>query len=298
AADSTHTSLGNDRRARGAAIARRARAGQLTPEQMQRLQQLAGRRRGLNENYARELMELHTLGVDGGYTQKDVIEVARALTGWTMNPRTGEFVFRPEMHDAGTKVVLGHLLPAGRGMDDGEQVLDIVARHPSTARVVTAQLVARLGQPIFGRQTPDGWPDRGDAWMNTGAILNRINFGLAVAAGRVPGASLASWPYGSSLRGVSRPAQVDGVIKSILGGQSSTATRSILMSGENPLMSKLATADSSGRDIMNDPMSDDMAGTRQRQAGDIVRKNGVPRPNAASPLNRPVNLEGLAQVVG
>ena len=69
------------------------------------------------------------------------------------------------------------------------------------------------------------------------------------------------------------------------------------MSGENPLMSKLATADSSGRDIMNDPMSDDMAGTRQRQAGDIVRKNGV-RPNAASPLNRPVNLEGLAQVVG
>src|SRR5438093_463716 len=98
------------------------------------------------------------------------------------------------------------------------------------------RLVARLGQPIFGRQTPDGWPDRADAWMNTGAILNRINFGLALAAGRVPGASLATWPSTSSLRGVSRPTQVDGVIKAVLGGQSSTETRSILLSGENPLI--------------------------------------------------------------
>ena len=99
------------------------------------------RARGLNENYARELMELHTLGVDGGYSQKDVIEVARALTGWTMNPRDGEFVFRPEMHDAGQKVVLGRTLAAGRGIEDGEDVLDIVARHPSTARFITRKLV-------------------------------------------------------------------------------------------------------------------------------------------------------------
>ena len=303
------------------------------------------RARGLNENYARELMELHTLGVDGGYSQKDVIEVARALTGWTMNPRDGAFVFRPEMHDAGTKVVLGHTLPAGRGIDDGEDVLDIVARHPSTARFIatklvrhfvsdsappalvnrcagvftktdgdiretmrcivtspeffsraayrakvktpfevvasalramnaqpdttprTAQLVARLGQPIFGRQTPDGWPDRGDAWMNTGAILNRINFGLAVAAGRVPGASLASWPAAMSLRGLSRQEQVDGVIKAILGGQSSPETRSILLSGENPLLDKLGHPDSAS-----------MA--------------------TGAALNRPVRLDGLAQVVG
>jgi hypothetical protein len=104
------------------------------------------------------------------------------------------------------------------------------AQPDTTAR--TASLVGRLGQPIFGRQTPDGWPDRADAWMNTGAILNRINFGLAVAAGRVPGASLATWPYSSSLRGVNRPAQVDGVIRAILGGQSSAETRSILLSGE------------------------------------------------------------------
>ena len=162
----------------------------------------------------------------------------------------------------------------------------------------TAQLVARLGQPIFGRQTPDGWPDRADAWMNTGAILNRINFGLALAAGRVPGVSVGTWPYASSLRTVNRSAQVDGVIKSILGGQASTETRSILLSGENPLIDKLASTDSSGRDITDNPMPDDMMPARPRQAGDVVARNGRPRPNAASPLNRPVNLEGLAQVVG
>ena len=162
----------------------------------------------------------------------------------------------------------------------------------------TAQLVARLGQPIFGRQTPDGWPDRADAWMNTGAILNRINFGLAVAAGRVPGASLGTWPYSTSLRGVNRPAQVDGVIKAILGDQSSTETRAILLSGDNPLIEKLASADSSGMDTADNPMPDDMSGQALRQARGAVAKNGQPRPNAASPLNRPVNLVGLAQVVG
>jgi hypothetical protein len=133
--------------------------------------------------------------------------------------------------------------------------------------------------------------------MNTGAILNRINFGLALAAGRVPGASIATWPAAPSLRGANRTTQVDGVIKAILGGQSSPETRSILMSGENPLVGKLATADSSGRDIMDNPMPDDGVDTRPRQAA-VVAKNGRPRPNAPSPLNRPVNLEGLAQVVG
>src|SRR2546423_4649517 len=99
------------------------------------------RGRGLNENYARELLELHTLGVTGGYTQQDVIEVARALTGWTMNPRQGaEFVFRPEIHDAGEKVVLGHHLAAGRGIEDGEEVLDILARDPHTPRFIARKL--------------------------------------------------------------------------------------------------------------------------------------------------------------
>jgi uncharacterized protein (DUF1800 family) len=363
AADSVHPTLAAARQPRRRAFG----VGRPAPQR---------RARGLNENYARELMELHTLGVDGGYSQKDVIEVARALTGWTMNPRNGEFVFRPEMHDAGTKVVLGHTLAAGRGIEDGEDVLDIVARQPATARFVTtklvrhfvsdsappglvdrcagvftktdgdiretlrcivtspeffsraayrakvktpfevvasalrvmnaqpdttartAQLVARLGQPIFGRQTPDGWPDRADAWMNTGAILNRINFGLAVAAGRVPGASLASWPTAVSLRGVSRQEQVDGVIKAMLGGQSSPETRSILLSGENPLVAKLGAADSLGLAASDSAAMDDMMPQPARQAGAVVAKNGRPRPNAASALNRPVHLEGLAQVVG
>jgi uncharacterized protein (DUF1800 family) len=365
AADSMHPTLAAVRgpRQRPFGLARR-------PAQQRRA-------RGLNENYARELMELHTLGVDGGYSQKDVIEVARALTGWTMNPRDGAFVFRPEVHDAGTKVVLGHTLPAGRGIEDGEEVLDIVAHHPSTAHFITtklvrhfvsdsappalvnrcaavftrtdgdiretmrcivtsgeffsraayrakvktpfevvasalramnaqpdttprtAQLVARLGQPIFGRQTPDGWPDRGDAWMNTGAILNRINFGLAVAAGRVPGASLANWPAAASLRGVSRQEQVDGVIKAILGGQASTETRSILLSGENPLIDKLGHADSNPIAIDDSSSTDDMmAPPKARSANAVVGKNGRPRANGASVLNRPVQLEGLSQVVG
>src|SRR4029079_2723593 len=92
--------------------------------------------RGLNENYARELLELHTLGVDGGYTQHDVIEVARALTGWTISTSSGQsaFVFRREQHDTGSKVIFGHTLIGGRGIEDGEEVLDIIARHPSTAR--------------------------------------------------------------------------------------------------------------------------------------------------------------------
>jgi uncharacterized protein (DUF1800 family) len=318
------------------------------------------RGRGLNENFARELLELHTLGVDGGYTQRDVIEVARALTGWTMNPRQqAEFVFRPEIHDADEKVVLGHRLPAGRGIEDGEQVLDILARHPSTARFIarklairfvsddpppalveraaqtflrtdgdirevvrtivtspeffsraayhakvkspfelvasalralgaqpdttprSAQVVAFLGQPIFGHQAPNGWPETGEAWMNAGAILNRINFGLALAGGRIPGASVARWPEAESLRGASREQQVDGVVRAFLGGQASPDTREILASGENPLAKKLAgSADSTATPMMS---SDDDAGPMRR---------------AASPFARPVQLTGLAQVVG
>src|SRR5437867_3822831 len=226
------------------------RGGLPLPQVQQRV------RRGLNENYARELMELHTLGVDGGYTQNDVIEVARALTGWSIDPAQGQFVFHPFAHDADEKVVLGHKLPGGRGIEDGEEVLNILATHPSTARFITkklavrfvsdspppelvdrcagvfarsdgdiratlqciitspeffskaayrskvktpfelvasalratgampdatprgAQIVMRLGQPIFGRQTPDGWPDRAADWMNTGAMVNRVNFGV------------------------------------------------------------------------------------------------------------------------
>jgi uncharacterized protein (DUF1800 family) len=284
----------------------------------QRRRVVAGVRaaRGLNENFARELLELHTLGVDGGYTQRDVMEVARALTGWTMAPRQdAEFVFRPELHDAGEKMVLGHRLPAGRGIEDGEEVLDILARDPHTAQFIarklavrfvsdappqalvdraaqtytrtdgdarevvrtivtspeffsraayhakvkspfelvasalravgarpdtsmrSAQAVAFLGEPIFGHQAPDGWPETGESWMNAGAILNRINFGLALAGGRLPGAGVAQWSDRDRLRSMACGAQVDAVIAAFLGGQASPDTRQILLDGENPLAS-------------------------------------------------------------
>lgn len=303
--------------ARRAQAVRRAAAQRgATPPQMERLQQAQQRRRGLNENYARELMELHTLGVDGGYTQQDVVEVARALTGWTLErgAQGGGFVFRPQAHDAGAKTILGVKFPAGRGQDEGEAVLDLLARHPKTADFIatklarrfvsdstppalvaraantfrrtngdiretvrtivtsaeffsadayrakvkspfelvvstlramqapadatarTAQLVARLGQPIFGHQAPNGYPDTGEAWMNTGAILNRINFGITVASDRVPGVRLARWAPYDSLRTLDRASQVDGVIRTLLGGAVSTETREVLMSGTNPLL--------------------------------------------------------------
>jgi uncharacterized protein (DUF1800 family) len=278
----------------------------------------AQRRRGLNENYARELMELHTLGVDGGYTQQDVIEVARALTGWTLDrgAQGGSFVFRPMVHDAGAKVILGQKFPAGRGIEEGEAVLDLLARHPQTATFIatklarrfvsdtpppalvaraaarfratdgdirevvrtivtspeffsadayrakvkspfelvvstlrvmnatpdstprSAQLVSRLGQPIFGHQAPNGYPETGDAWMNTGAILNRINFGLSVASGRVPGVKLAAWPASKELASLPREQQVDGVIRELFGGAASTDTRQVLLTGTNPFLEK------------------------------------------------------------
>jgi uncharacterized protein (DUF1800 family) len=347
-----------------------------TPEEreqlMQRLQQQA--KRGLNENYARELMELHTLGVDGGYSQKDVQEVARALTGWTFNRQSGEFLFNPTIHDAGEKTILGKKFPAGRGVQEGEEVLDMVARAPATARFVTtkiarhfvsddppktlvdrcagtfsssdgdiretlrcvitspeffsrpayrskvktpfevvasalravnaqpdftpqtAQVVARLGQPIFGRQTPDGWPDRGDAWMNTGAILNRINFGLSLAAGQLPTARLTNWPLYDSLRTLSRSQQVDGVVKSMLGGQASVETREVLMSGENPMLARGAASDINGMAVIDSGVA--MGGGRAgRQPVKDQGVKGLPRAQIPG-FGRPVDLKGLPQVVG
>ncbi|HTC87851.1 MAG TPA: DUF1800 domain-containing protein, partial [Bryobacteraceae bacterium] len=103
-------------------------------------------KRGLNENYGRELMELHTLGVNGGYTQKDVTEVARCFTGWGIQePRKGgSFFYNDKLHDKGEKIVLGHVIAAGSGIEDGEQVLDILARHPSTAHFISKELAQRF----------------------------------------------------------------------------------------------------------------------------------------------------------
>ncbi len=100
--------------------------------------------RSINENYARELMELHTMGVDGGYTQRDVEEVSRAFTGWGIDPRSGQFSYRAQAHDPGAKTVLGQTLPLGQGQKDGTDVLDILTRHPSTARFVSFKLATRF----------------------------------------------------------------------------------------------------------------------------------------------------------
>src|SRR3954462_1477747 len=300
------------------------------PRVIQRPQQQAKQRPGLNENYGRELLELHTLGVDGGYTQQDVINVARAFTGWTIKPpaQGGGFIFRPAVHDAGEKVVLGHKLAAGRGMEDAEDVVDILAKSPATARFISfklarrfvsdtpskalvdhaaqvylrtdgdirevvraiitspeffsqqafhtkvktpfevvvsamraldaapdstprsAQVIAYLGQPIFGHQAPNGWPETGDAWMNTGAILNRINFGMAAAAGRLPGVDIRAVPALDTIRSAARDKQVDAVVSTILNGMVSPDTRAVLLSGEHPLLASGATAiqDMSPRD--------------------------------------------------
>jgi uncharacterized protein (DUF1800 family) len=339
------------------------------------------RPRGLNENYGRELLELHTLGVDGGYTQQDVIEVARALTGWSIEDprRGGEFIFRPGMHDAGPKKVLGVTLAGGRGIEDGEQVLDIVARHPSTAHYIalklsrrfvsdtppaalvdraaatftrtdgdirevvrtiltspeffshaayrskikspfelvvsalravnaapdttprTALIVGRLGQPLYGHQAPNGYPETGDSWINTGSILNRINFGSAVASGRLPGISAERWPQFTQLQAAERATQVDAVIDALLGGESSPDTRAILISGENPLASSLAkrTPTDTAPEMaeVEDAAGDGMAGSQDnmRPPRGPGRRGGM----RGDPLSREqANLTGLPQVIG
>ena len=272
------------------------------------------RRTGLNENYARELMELHTLGVDGGYTQKDVQEVARCLTGWTIeNPQIGgSFVFQTQLHDAGEKNVLGVRIPGGRGIEDGEQVLDILSRHPATARFIakklvirfvsdsapaslveraaqiflktdgdirevvrtivtspefngraayrakvkspfeliasidramlstpdttqrTVQIIATFGQPIFGRQTPDGWPDQAAAWMNAGALMNRVNLGARVGGNQFPNVTIAKWIGAQHSFDRSREHVVESVIDALLAGDASEATREALLAVRQP----------------------------------------------------------------
>jgi uncharacterized protein (DUF1800 family) len=222
-------------------------------------------KRGLNENYGRELMELHTLGVNGGYTQKDVTEVARSFTGWGIQePRKGGgFFYNDKLHDKGEKIVLGHVIAAGGGIDDGEQVLDILARHPSTAHFISKELaqhfvadnppeslvnrmaqtfrstngsirevmktvlnskefwsegayraklkspfemvassaraldahvidgwalanqVGTLGEPLYRKLEPTGYSNLSSEWVNSAALLGRMNFALQLAQNHV-----------------------------------------------------------------------------------------------------------------
>ena len=145
-------------------------------ETLVRLEDLQGKIKkrkpsGLNENYAREIMELHTLGVEGGYTQKDVTEVARCLTGWTVDRATGTFKFDPRRHDNGEKLVLGQAIPAGGGIEDGEKVLDILANSPATMRHVSYQICQRLVADV----PPTSLVDKCVAtWKNTSGDIREI----------------------------------------------------------------------------------------------------------------------------
>jgi uncharacterized protein (DUF1800 family) len=113
--------------------------------------------RNINENYGRELMELHTLGVDGGYTQQDVTEVSRAFTGWGIDRPAGVFLYRNNQHDQAAKTILGTRLPANQGRKDGDDVLDLLAKHPSTARFISKKLCRRF----VTDDPPDSVVDRG-----------------------------------------------------------------------------------------------------------------------------------------
>jgi uncharacterized protein (DUF1800 family) len=235
------------------------------------VKQAKGRRSGLNENYGRELMELHTLGVNGGYTQKDVTEVARVFTGWTLKQpkKGGGFTFEERMHEPGDKVVLGHRIKFN-GEKEGREILHVLARHPSTARFICAKLATRfvsdnpspalvdrmaqtflnkkgdisevlktlfhspefwapeayrakvktplefvvsavranganltdamplarqlqnMGMPLYGMQPPTGYSMKADAWVNSSAILGRMNFALALISGKLKGVQIHS----------------------------------------------------------------------------------------------------------
>jgi len=138
--------LSADPNAQPMAFRGRARRGRFFAPRPPAGQGQQRQKRGLNENYAREIMELHTLGVDGGYTQKDVTEVARCFTGWTMrNPRQGEpkFLFNERVHDHGDKVVLGHRIKGG-GKNEGDEVIHLLATHPSTAHFISYKLARRF----------------------------------------------------------------------------------------------------------------------------------------------------------
>ena len=261
--------------------------------------------KGINENYARELLELHTLGVDGGYTQQDVIDVARIFTGWSIErpQQGGDFEFHDWAHDRGEKLVLGVRFEGGHDMDEGIRLLKLLANHPATmhhvsrklcqrfvnddppdgcvddavaawkhssgdmgevlraifhgpdfwaaanvrakvktplefvvsaARAVAAepdtsprlaQVVARLGEPLYLHVAPDGYPEREAAWVNSGALLDRMNAAVALASGKLPGVTVVL----DSIVSAGDPDQLIGAVnEKILSGTMSENTKQVL----------------------------------------------------------------------
>ncbi|MBI2678648.1 MAG: DUF1800 domain-containing protein [Candidatus Koribacter versatilis] len=262
---------GQNRRFRRGGFGQQQPRMQRNDPNQQGAQQIKQRRSGLNENYAREVMELHTLGVDGGYTQQDVTELAKVLTGWTMRqPRLGGgYEFNARMHEPGSKIVLGHQFSGG-GESEAEAALKMLAHQPATAKFVSrklamrfvadeppaalvdrmaqtflkkdgdirevlrtmfhspefwsrdayrakvktpfefvvsslratgaeiqnpfviAQALNKMGMPLYGMQPPTGYSMKADAWVNSAALLNRMNFALGLGTGRLPGVNMDS----------------------------------------------------------------------------------------------------------
>ena len=263
--------------------------------------------RGLNENYGREIMELHTVGVDAGYTQQDVIEMARCLTGWTvrMPRRDPDFEFKPEFHAEGKKVVMGRTFDYG-GEKDGEEALQMLASDTHTARFISteiahhfvsdnpppalidrmvkdyestggdirsllktmiyspefwskeayrakvktplelvastaralnsdvavslplAQWVGRMGEPLFLCQPPTGYSDKAETWVNTGALLNRLNFALAFATGHLAGTNVELVPMFGEDASKDPEMALARSLDLFLGGQVEPQTRQTL----------------------------------------------------------------------
>lgn len=390
----------------GAQSANASRAGAARPAR-------PDRPRGLNENYARELLELHTLGVDGGYSQEDVVEVARALTGWAFLPagrrgdegrrglaragragglgyaQEGDFVFRADAHDAGAKRILDVAFPAGRGIEDGEQVLDLVAAHPSTARHLATKLAARfvadeppadlvdrltatfeatggdltalvrtlleapefwsasartakikspfelavsalralgaevdnplptlewissMGQPLYASAAPTGFPDRADYWVNTGALLARMNFGLELAAGRIAGLRFDL----AALAGGKEPESAEGALAACVPALLPAREVGPTLAALAPLLADpdlgrkvgaRVPATKSGAWELDDPFSDLEAmggsGPERGGPGAAGRRRALPEGPAlypvaramSSPAERPSALAGAA----
>jgi uncharacterized protein (DUF1800 family) len=270
---------------------------------------------GLNENYGREVMELHTLGVKGGYTQADVVAVARCFTGWTVrNAEDPGYVFAPFMHDFGEKTVLGHKIPAGGGEVDGLQVIDILAHHPSTAKFISRELarhfvadeppqslvdrmahtfsstdgdlravleamfkspeflsegaweariksplemvvstvramgsevtdawtlvqkIAEMGEPLYSKLEPTGYPDTGEGWLSTAGLLARMNFPPALASGQVPGVTADA----SRWKGM----DASSIARDLLGREPSAQTLNAIetgLQGKSPAPSLVAS---------------------------------------------------------
>jgi uncharacterized protein (DUF1800 family) len=262
---------------------------------------------GLNENYAREIMELHTLGVDGGYTQKDVTELAKVLTGWSIEKpqEGGGFKYNDRAHEPGPKFIFGQKIKENGEME-GMEMLDILARHPSTARFISrklamrfvsddppqslidrmaetfrkkdgeirevlrtmftspefwaadayrskvktplefvasaarasgvdvqnalpmVQFVNRMGMPLYGMQPPTGYSMKAETWVNSAALLSRMNFALQLGTGRLPGTNLDPQAL---LQGKS-PQDADGALalleSGILAGDVSAQTHAVI----------------------------------------------------------------------